>query len=105
MDCTMVGQACRDGWGWRTAVARETYVLHIYRSRALRGWQWAARLDHLPDQGSLRFTDPEALLAHLASVVQAGDQPTAPLDAPPGADVPPPATAEEGSEHEEERQR
>jgi hypothetical protein len=25
----------------------ETYLLHLYRSRSVSGWQWAARLDHL----------------------------------------------------------
>jgi hypothetical protein len=53
--------------------ARETYVLHLYRSRAVRGWQWAARLEHVQSGESLRFTDPEALLAHLRTVLRAGE--------------------------------
>lgn len=65
----------------------ETYLLRIWRSRAVSGWQWAARLQHLPDGQSRRFSDPEALLAHLQAVVRAGDPPDAapeqPDDGPP----------------------
>ena len=75
--------------------SRDTYVLHVYRSRAVRGRQWAARLDHLPHHASLRFTDPELLLAHLAIVLRAGEQ-AAPIDTPPGADGPPRAPEEGG---------
>jgi hypothetical protein len=50
----------------------DVYTLHIYRSRAPSGWQWAARLEHLPGGESRRFTDPEALLEYLRSVVRAG---------------------------------
>ena len=49
---------------------RETYLLHIYRSRSVSGWQWAARLDHLADGEIRRFADPELLLAHLQALVQ-----------------------------------
>jgi hypothetical protein len=49
---------------------RERYLLQIWRSRALSGWQWAARLDRLSDGEQHRFTDPEALLNHLQSLVQ-----------------------------------
>jgi hypothetical protein len=52
--------------------AHETYLLHVYRSRAVSGWQWAARLEHLPSGESWRFTDPAALLAHLRIVLAAG---------------------------------
>ena len=51
-----------------------TYMLHIYRSRTVSGWQWAARLEQLPGRTSRRFTDQEALLAHLRTVVHEGDQ-------------------------------
>jgi hypothetical protein len=51
----------------------EAYVLHIWRSRAVSGWQWAARLEHLPGGESVRFTRPEALLAHLEALMQAGE--------------------------------
>jgi hypothetical protein len=66
--------------------AHDTYILHIYRSRAISGWQWAARLEKLSDRASRRFTDPEALLAHLRTVLQAGapSEPTA--DTPAGDD-------------------
>lgn len=52
---------------------RDTYLLHLYGSRAAGGWQWAARLEHLSGGESVRFTDPEALLAHLRTVLWAGD--------------------------------
>jgi hypothetical protein len=68
--------------------APETYVLHIYRSRAVRGWQWAARLEHLPDRTSRRFTDPEALLAHLRTVLQTGAPSEASADTLAGTDEP-----------------
>jgi hypothetical protein len=48
----------------------EAYVLHIWRSRAVSGWQWAARLEHLPGGEQVRFTTPEALLAHLQVLVR-----------------------------------
>lgn len=58
--------------------ARHTYMLYIYRSRAVNGWQWAARVDDLPERDSRRFTDPEALLAYLGTVVRAGEPSVAP---------------------------
>lgn len=57
----------------------DTYLLHIYRSRAPRGWQWAARLESLPGGESRRFTDPEELLAYLQAVIRAAE-PTTPPD-------------------------
>lgn len=68
--------------------ARQTYVLHIYRSRAVRGWQWGARLEQLPGGESRRFTDPEALLAHLRTLIRAGDPAEAPPNTPPGTSDP-----------------
>jgi hypothetical protein len=53
--------------------ACETYLLHLYRSRAVSGWQWAARLQQLPAGESARFRDPEALLAYLRAVVGLGE--------------------------------
>jgi hypothetical protein len=49
----------------------ERYLLQIWRSRALAGWQWAARLDRLSDGERHRFTDPEALLEHVRALAQA----------------------------------
>lgn len=71
---------------------RDTYLLHLYRSRAVGGWQWAARLEHLPGGESVRFSDPEALLIHLRTMLWAGDpaegSPTVP--ARPGDPAPAP---------------
>jgi hypothetical protein len=64
--------------------ARETYLLHIYRNRAVRGWQWAARLEHLPDGASVRFADPEALLAHLRQLMWTVEGVAAPPNVPRG---------------------
>jgi len=49
---------------------QDAYMLRIWRSRAVSGRQWVARLDHLPDGESRRFGDPEALLAHLQGLVR-----------------------------------
>lgn len=63
---------------------QERYLLQIWRSRALSGWQWRARLDRLSDGERLRFTDPEALLQHVRALLEAeapdhgGDQKGAP---------------------------
>jgi hypothetical protein len=77
----------------------DAYVLHIWRSRAVSGWQWAARLEYLPGGESVRFTAPEALLAHLQALVRRIDDGEAP-DIPAGTDDP--ATApEEGGRGEE----
>ena len=64
---------------------QETYLLHLYRSRAVRGWQWAARLEHLGGE-SRRFSDPEALLAHLRAILLAAEPPAPPEDAAPATD-------------------
>jgi hypothetical protein len=48
----------------------ERYLLQIWRSRALAGWQWTARVDRLSDGERLRFTDPEALLEHLQTLLR-----------------------------------
>ena len=58
----------------------DAYLLHIYRSRTVSGWQWAARLEQLPGGTSRRFTDPEALLAYLQNVVRGGVHGDAPAD-------------------------
>ena len=81
--------------------AHETYVLHIYRSRAVRGWQWAARLEHLPDRASLRFSDPEALLAHLRTAVRLEDHPVSHGAPPSGAQGATPP--EEGGTQDEDQ--
>jgi len=44
---------------------QDAYMLRIWRSRAVSGQQWVARLEYLPEGESQRFGDPEALLAHL----------------------------------------
>jgi hypothetical protein len=76
----------------------DAYVLHIWRSRAVSGWQWAARLEYLPGGESDRFSAPEALLAHLQALVRRIEEGEAP-DTPVGMDAP--ATAsEEGGRHE-----
>ena len=68
--------------------AHDTYLLHVYRSRAVGGWQWAARLERLPGGESQSFNDPEALLAHLRTLLGAGDSTDPPADMLPGTDVP-----------------
>ncbi len=73
--------------------AHDTYMLHVYRSRAVNGWQWSARVDDLRGRESARFADPEALLAYLGTVVRAGAPGAPPRDATPGAVDP--ATAAE----------
>jgi hypothetical protein len=75
---------------------RATYLLHLYRSRAVSGWQWAARLEHLPGGESVRFRDPAALLAHLQALVQAAAQ------ADLSRDTAMEATEEGGPQHEGE---
>jgi hypothetical protein len=72
----------------------DAYVLHIWRSRATSGRQWAARLDHLPGGESLRFSDPAVLLAHLQALVQAGEH----SEPPVGADGPARTTEEGGAQ-------
>ncbi len=59
----------------------DSYMLHIYRSRTVSGWQWAARLEQVPGRASRRFTDPETLLAHLRTVLREGDQGELPAEA------------------------
>jgi hypothetical protein len=49
----------------------ERYLLQIWRSRALAGRQWTARLDCLSDGERHRFTDPEALIEHVRALVEA----------------------------------
>lgn len=61
----------------------DAYLLHIYRSRTLSGWQWAARLDHLPGRESLRFSDRSAAMDYLHRVVYARDD-LEPSSEPPG---------------------
>jgi hypothetical protein len=84
--------------GKKVAVPRhDVYTLHIYRSRAVNGWQWVARLEHLPEGESLRFTDPGALLAYLASVLPAGGRSGPARDPLDGADVEVAGTQEGGA--------
>lgn len=59
----------------------DAYMLHIYRSRTVSGWQWAARLEHVPGRTSQRFTDSETLLARLRTVIREGDQGELPAEA------------------------
>lgn len=69
--------------------ARDTYLLHIYRSRTVGGWQWCARLEHLMGGEHARFADPEALLAYLGTIVRTGEPPVLPTNpAPRRADPP-----------------
>jgi hypothetical protein len=72
----------------------DVYTLHIYRSRAASGWQWAARLEHLPGGESRRFTDREALLAHLQAIVRDGQRADPTTEVP--AEVDGPAGTERG---------
>jgi hypothetical protein len=58
--------------------AHEIYMLHIYSSRAIGGRQWVARLEHLPSGEQVRFTDPQALLDYLHTLIWGGDH-AAPL--------------------------
>jgi hypothetical protein len=66
--------------GQRGMATQDTYLLHIYRSRAVSGWQWAARLEPVGGGASRHFTDRELLLAHLRQIVQAGDPSDQPGD-------------------------
>lgn len=61
--------------------SRDTYLLQIYRGRAVSGRQWAARLTHVPGGASVRFSDPEALLGHLRALIE---QAEVPRDTPAG---------------------
>jgi hypothetical protein len=65
------------------------------------GWQWAARLEHLPDGESVRFTAPETLLAHLQALVQPGDHGLLP-DGSAVEETLPKKAAEEGGRQEGE---
>jgi hypothetical protein len=78
----------------------DAYILRIWRSRAVSGWQWAARLQHLPDGQSVRFSDPAALLAHLQALVRAGVLVDPAPDTPSGADGLAPSTQEGGTTEE-----
>lgn len=74
--------------------AHDTYLLHLYRSRAVSGAQWAARLEHLPSGESWRFTDPEALLAHLRSIAAPGGPAGTPAETAPHTDTSVPSIVE-----------
>lgn len=76
--------------------AHDTYVLDIYRSRALGGRQWRARLEHLAGGGHVRFDDPEALLAYLRTIALAGEPPVRPANPPPGGADPPTTIENDG---------
>jgi hypothetical protein len=78
----------------------DVYTLHVYRSRAVRGWQWIVRLEHLPGGESLRFTEPQALMAYLARVLQAADPSKASRDPPAGAEPADTGTHEGGTPEE-----
>ena len=45
----------------------DAFVLRIWRSGAGDEAQWAGRVEHLPDGGSLRFSSLAALLAYLGA--------------------------------------
>jgi len=47
----------------------DSYLLRIWRKDEAG---WAGRLEHLPDGHSLRFGNPEALLAHLRDIMAEG---------------------------------
>ncbi len=49
----------------------DTYILHIWRSRTIQGWQWVARLVNSEDGQRLRFSNPETLLSHLRDTLAA----------------------------------
>jgi hypothetical protein len=53
---------------------RATYIIHIWRSRALAGCQWVARVEHLSDGQRHRFANPEELLEHLRGVLLSSPQ-------------------------------
>ena len=77
--------------------AHHAYLLHIYRSRAVSGWQWAARLDALTEGTQVRFSDPAALLAHLQTLLVRVEERAAPTDTQAGADGPVPSVQDGGS--------
>jgi len=80
--------------------AHDTYVLHVYRSRAVNGWQWSARVEDLRRRASERFADPEALLAYLGTVVRAGEPSAPPTGTTPPGTVDPATAAEDRAPHE-----
>lgn len=67
--------------------AHDTFLLYIYRSRTLSGWQWRARLEHLAGGAPMRFDDPEALLAYLRTIAVAGEPPVPPTNPAPGEQI------------------
>jgi hypothetical protein len=47
----------------------ESYILRIWQSRTLGGWQWSARVEDLADGSRERFADRNALLTYLEAIV------------------------------------
>jgi hypothetical protein len=60
-------------------VARyDAFLLRIWRSgTGTEDGQWAIRLEHLPDGHGLRFSDLDALIAHLRTLLHQGGAPPA----------------------------
>lgn len=77
---------------------QDAYMLRIWRSRAVSGQQWVARLEHLPEGESRRFGDPEALLAYLGTVVGRMEDGAPPAPRPAIMELPASRTPEEGEE-------
>ena len=47
----------------------ETYVIHIWRNRAIRGHQWVARVECTANGQRVRFMDPDSLLRHFQQLL------------------------------------
>ena len=75
---------------------RDTYLLQVYRGRAASGRQWAARLTYVSGGEYARFSDPEALLAHLRALITNAEPSEVPGDIPAGTDESATSAAEGG---------
>ncbi len=81
---------------------RDTYLLKIYRNRGVSGWQWAARLVDVSGGETVRFSDPEALLAHLERVIHCVDRAEAGDTDEATSGAPATCTADEGADGDSE---
>jgi hypothetical protein len=78
----------------------EAFLLRVWRGTDRSDGQCALRLEHLPDGQSLRFSDPDLLLAHLRAII-CSDAPSSCLprmpEKPPTVEHPRARSSEEGT--------